>query len=222
MWSGTLPGPNAAGTDGPFATLTRARDAIRRLKTESDGKLPCPVRILVRGGRYALAEPVVLGPEDSGTADYRVAYAAYRGETPVLSGGRVMTGWQPYKDKILQCTVPASRAGRWKFRQLFYNGKNQIRSRTPDFDPQNPLKGGWATVEGPAQPGSQTAFRCKPGTLGRRWAKPAEVEVNLFIGFDWANNIVPVRRTLEANLPVRHVGRPFRAVPVGPEGPTYG
>ena len=31
-----------------------------------------------------------------------------------------------------------------------------------------------------------------------------------------------VRRTLEANLPVRHVGWPFRAVPVGPEGPTYG
>jgi ABC-type bacteriocin/lantibiotic exporter with double-glycine peptidase domain len=35
-------------------------------------------------------------------------------------------------------------------------------------------------------------------------------------------DLLQIRRTLEANLPVRHVGRPFRAVPVGPEGPTYG
>ena len=33
-WSGTLPAPNEAGTDGPFATLARARDAIRALKQE--------------------------------------------------------------------------------------------------------------------------------------------------------------------------------------------
>jgi hypothetical protein len=31
-WTGTLPEPNAAGTDGPFATPTRARDAARRLR----------------------------------------------------------------------------------------------------------------------------------------------------------------------------------------------
>ena len=30
-WSGTLPAPNAACTDGPFATLVRARDAVRQL-----------------------------------------------------------------------------------------------------------------------------------------------------------------------------------------------
>ncbi|MDD4019648.1 MAG: hypothetical protein PHV28_17095, partial [Kiritimatiellae bacterium] len=32
-WSGGLPAPNRAGTDGPFATVTRARDAVRALKT---------------------------------------------------------------------------------------------------------------------------------------------------------------------------------------------
>ncbi len=36
-WSGRLPEPNADRTDGPFATLKRARDEIRRLKSE--GKL---------------------------------------------------------------------------------------------------------------------------------------------------------------------------------------
>ena len=31
-WSGTLAAPNAAGTDGPFATIARARDAVRRFR----------------------------------------------------------------------------------------------------------------------------------------------------------------------------------------------
>ena len=31
-WSGTLAAPMVDGTDGPFATLERARDAIRELK----------------------------------------------------------------------------------------------------------------------------------------------------------------------------------------------
>ena len=31
-WSGKLESPNADKTDGPFATLARARDAVRELK----------------------------------------------------------------------------------------------------------------------------------------------------------------------------------------------
>jgi hypothetical protein len=198
-WSGTLPEPNATATDGPLASLAGARNAIRQLKRAFGGQLPCSVRVHLRGGRYPLAEPFVLGPEDGGTPDFQVTYTAYRGETPVLSGGRVITGWKPYKDKILQCSIPARKGGSWKFRQLFYNGKNQIRARTPNFDPQNPLKGGWATMEGPATSGSQTAFRYKPGTFSRRWARPTQAEVNTYIGFDWDNNIIPIKSIDEQN-----------------------
>jgi len=35
-WSGKLSEPNADNTDGPFATLERARDAIRALNQASD------------------------------------------------------------------------------------------------------------------------------------------------------------------------------------------
>ncbi len=37
-WSGRLPEPNAARTDGPLATLAGARDAVRRLEPEPGGK----------------------------------------------------------------------------------------------------------------------------------------------------------------------------------------
>ena len=33
-WSGKLPAPNKQESDGPFATLVRARDAIREMKAE--------------------------------------------------------------------------------------------------------------------------------------------------------------------------------------------
>ena len=39
VWSGTLPEPNHDGTDGPFATLARARDAVRQLRA-SQPKIP--------------------------------------------------------------------------------------------------------------------------------------------------------------------------------------
>ena len=192
-WSGTLARPNAAGTDGPFATLNQARKALSQVKLKSGGKLPCPMWVYLHEGKYPLKEPFVLGPEDSGTPDCPIVYSASPGEKPILSGGRRITDWKPYQGRILRASVPPSQAGKWTFRQLFYNGTNQIRARTPNFVPQDPLKGGWATMEGPAQPGSQTAFRYKPGTFSRHWAKPHQAEVNVFIGLDWANNIIPIK-----------------------------
>ena len=51
--------------DKPFATLNRARDAIRALKL--DGGLKSPVTVYLRGGTYEISEPFILTAEDSGT-----------------------------------------------------------------------------------------------------------------------------------------------------------
>jgi len=50
-WSGRLARPNATSTDGPFATLERARDAVRELKAR--GGLPATgVTVELNGGTY--------------------------------------------------------------------------------------------------------------------------------------------------------------------------
>ena len=49
-WSGKLSEPNAEGTDGPLASITRARDIVRELKMA--GKLSGPITVWIRGGRY--------------------------------------------------------------------------------------------------------------------------------------------------------------------------
>lgn len=128
LWSGILEAPNAAGTDGPLATLAGARDAVRALK-QAD-KLSGPVKVLIRGGRYFTPSPVVFEPEDS----WQIIYSAYPGEEPVIDGGRRIEGWriETQGDKNVWVTqIPEVAAGEWYFRQLFVNGERRNRPRLP-------------------------------------------------------------------------------------------
>lgn len=97
LWSGKLASPNESKTDGPFATLERARDAIRQLKQQ--GELPKGGAIVeVRGGVYQLARPLEFTAEDSGTPNAPVVYRARKGETVRLLGGKQITNWQKVTD----------------------------------------------------------------------------------------------------------------------------
>lgn len=100
----------------PFATLKRARDAVRKVKGKGQ-----PINVIIRGGKYYLDETLVLSSKDSGTQDFPITYIAYPGEKPILSGGRRIMGWKPsdFSAKILQCDLPEAKGSKWKFRQLF-------------------------------------------------------------------------------------------------------
>lgn len=130
QWSGLLAAPDAEGTDGPKATLAGARDAIRVWRSRT--ATPEPVTVYVRGGAYTLTEPFVLGPEDSGTADAPVTYAAWPGESPVFSGGRVIDNGRATPEGRVQFHLPEVERGEWAFNQIFINGKRRTRARTPD------------------------------------------------------------------------------------------
>ncbi|MEM3389244.1 MAG: right-handed parallel beta-helix repeat-containing protein [Thermoproteota archaeon] len=134
-WSGKTPTPNQFKTDGPFATLRRALESIRELKHQWGGILKQPVTVLIRGGTYFLAEPLVFTPEDSGTLKNPISFAAYPGEKPVISGGRLLTGWeQRVADgrKLWVAEVHEAFGGKWFFRNLWINGHRCIRARSPN------------------------------------------------------------------------------------------
>ena len=123
---------NRGTIDKPFATLARARDAVRGFKID----VPKPVTVLVREGTYYLGETLVFGPGDSGTDFQPITYAAYGDEKPILSGGAKLDAkWKPYRDGIMKCSVVKG----MDFDQLFINGKRQKRARYPDFNPDKPL-----------------------------------------------------------------------------------
>lgn len=242
-WSGRAAEPNAEKTDGPFATLLRARNAIREMKAEGD--LKRAVTVMVRGGKYCLQETLVLRGEDSGTADCPVTYTAYPGEKPVLSGGRRIEGWKPYKGKILQCELPEARGGKWRFRQLFFNGRRQVRARYPSFDPENPFYGGWLFTGGHGEEGDNKplgwyaqnpieedpngAFKYKPGTFKRRWKKPTEAEVYI-VNVSGTSNTIRIKTIDEENCVISlvHAVKDFMRVPLNratggiwPNAPFY-
>ena len=94
-WSGQLAQSNPDRTDGPFATLTRARDAVRALKKESRKK---DVLVLIRGGSYRLSDTVVFSLEDSAPVDGTITYAAYAGESPIFTSLVPIRSWQKASD----------------------------------------------------------------------------------------------------------------------------
>ncbi len=96
-WSGTLASPNAQGTDGPFATLEQARDAVRALKVKQALPQEGAV-ILVRGGDYYRETSFLLGPEDSAPEGGCIRYAAYPDEHPRLLGGKPVGPFVPVSD----------------------------------------------------------------------------------------------------------------------------
>ena len=155
-WSGKLPESNANRTDGPFRSLQRARDVVRELKRK---ELPeGGITVLVRGGTYYLPEPLQFAPEDSGTETSPIVYAAYPGETPILSGGRPVGPWRR-EGELFVADVPKVTEGNWYFRQLFVGDERQIRARTPNFDPENPYTGGWYFVsKAPGLDGEEGVF----------------------------------------------------------------
>lgn len=195
------PGGNDAhpGTaERPFATLHRARDAVRALKARQP--LTTAVRVHVADGRYALSAPLELTPADSGTPQTPITYEAQPGAQPVFSGGRKISGWQPAEHGLWKTQLPEAAAGRWYFEQLWVNGQRATRARTPNkfffFMPdirQEVLQVGAGNK---AERARQTiTMRPQDFRAALSGVSPAELrDVNLLVYHNWDNT----RRFLES------------------------
>ena len=124
---------NNPGTEAkPFATIDRARDAVRELK--KSGPLAKPVSVILLGGTYNLKEALVLTPEDSGTETCPVTYSSADREIAVVSGGKTITGWKKGKKGLWTVSLPEVASGGWYFTSLFVNGISCPRPRLPEED----------------------------------------------------------------------------------------
>ena len=183
-WSGTRPAPTWTRSDGPFATLPRAVAAAREWKQHAGSAPTQSPSIFLRAGLYFLAEPLALGPEDSG-----LSISAYGTERPELSGGRRVTGWQAVTvdgRRLWAAALPEVREGKWFFRELWTNGKRAVRARHPN---RGYLKVD-ALLDNPAEwTKGQMRFAFYPGDLPA-WKTATEAE------------IVVMSRWVESRLPI--------------------
>lgn len=183
-WSGHLDSPNADGTDGPFATLARAADAVAEARASG---VPA-VRVLVREGIYELEAPLVLTAAHSGSAEHPTTFAAYPGERPVISGGLPIADWYSGElngHEVWVSNMPTG-AG---FAQLFVNGERRPRTRLPEEGVY------WFTdyADLPAdapwnKPCRQMKFA--EGDLDPGWHSLTDIEIVAFTR--WIDNRMPI------------------------------
>ena len=200
----------------PFATLERARDAVRALKAQ--GKLPrSGVTVWLRGGDYPRTNALELSAQDSGTPDAPIVWRGYKNEAARLLGGRTLSGFQPVSDPAVRARLdPAARAhavqlnlralgltnfGELKSRgfarpvtvahgELFFGGKPMTLARWPN-------EGEFAQIAGCPVPqkdehggqlGALTNGFFYSGDRPRRWQEPRDLWVHGYWAYDWANS----------------------------------
>jgi hypothetical protein len=182
---------NPGTLERPFATIVKARYAVRALIAAG---LEADVTVSLREGTYRLDEPLTFGPEDSGSEEHAITYAAHADENVAISGGRaisevVITGgraitrWKRTQGQIWTTEVPGVREGKWYPRHLWVNGRRAVRARTPnaDADPSHLQLKGVDLSEDRAR----FTLTLEPGVLGD-WQNPSDVEV--MIAGNWAIN----------------------------------
>ncbi len=171
---------NPGTPEKPFATIAKARDAVRRLIAAG---LAGDVNVVIREGTYRLEAPLAFGPEDSGTDEHAITYAAAPGEKVVVSGGRPITGWRRAEGEVWTAQVPGVAEGKWYPRHLWVNGRRAVRARTPNQDAEEPCR----QLQGVDLSSDRSRFTLtlEPGILGD-WQNAADVEV--MIAGNWAIN----------------------------------
>ena len=205
-WSGRYEKPVHDGKDGPLATLPAALRAARTTR-RVPGEAADRFTIFLRGGTHVITEPIVLGPEDSGSSPGNpFCIASFAGEKPVISGGRRIVGWSRVEGKpdLWQVRLQDVAEGKWYFRQLFLNGRRMQRARIP--------RAGYLQAEGEYLTNHPIRFKFRGEDIRREWidsdveliALHKWIDVRQFIrAVDFTNRVV----TLSADI-AEHVKEP--------------
>jgi len=224
---------NPGSETAPFATLERARDAVRELKG-AEGIPEGGMNIWVHGGRYPRKETFLLGKEDGGEQDRPVSYKAVEGEMVRITGSQEIpsAAFQPIADptvierldpsavgKILRANLheigiedlgvfPEQFEGAPVIPELFFNDQRMALARWPNE--------GWAEIEtviesGPAPWRNHESDRLGvfeyAGDRPARWLRAPEVWLQGYWCFDWSCETIKVK-TIDVEK--RHItlGRP--------------
>ena len=168
---------NPGTADKPLASLAAARDTVRKLVAAG---LKADVTVQLAGGVYPLVQPLVVGPEDSGSEQHAITYAAAPGATVVVSGGRRITGWKKGEGELWTADVPDAKTG---FRNLWVNGRRAVRARFPNED-DNPSR---VQLQDSSLSKDLKAWTMKlaPGVV-KDWKNPSDIEI--LVDGNWAIN----------------------------------
>lgn len=207
-----------AGTEAkPFATPERARDQIRRLKSE--GLLREGATVILHGGIHVRRETFELDARDSGTAHFPMRWEAAAGEEVRWTGGPVLPArafrllendatlkrlpdttrahvreldLRPFADAQLG-EYPSTFRGAPAVPELFFNDRRMTVARWPNR--------GWATISKIIESGSVPREGDQSGRPGvfeysgdapARWNADAGVWLQGYWCYDWYDETIRI------------------------------
>lgn len=106
----------------PFLTLSRAREEIKKHNANMQGDIV----VHLASGEYNIDEAEIITQACSGRNGYRVYFKGDENTGTILSGGKRITGWQPWKNGIYKAKLDSVN----ELRELYVNGLPAIRARS--------------------------------------------------------------------------------------------
>jgi len=212
----------------PFASLERARDAVRDLKRASGGESKHPVEIITHG-ELTMLQPLTLDKSDSGTKKYTITYKGAKNSK--LVGGKVLRGFAPVTDpavlslldesakaKVVQVDLRA--LGITNFgspasggMEVFFNDKPMTLARWPNE--------AFTKIAGVATNKPNSIHGHKGDLVGdvfykgnrpSRWLKEQDPWVHGYWFWDWSDqrqqveSIDPASKLIKIKPPYHHYG----------------
>ena len=100
------------------ATPATLQKVMKQVGAAAKG-MKTDIVVTLHGGEYELSEPLTFGPNSSANNTHTITLRAAAGETPVISGGRQVTGWKRIHGNLWCAPLQSDH----KLRSLFVNGK---------------------------------------------------------------------------------------------------
>jgi len=141
---------------GAIQTLQQARDEARLQRASG---VRGTISITLHTGLYQLTKTLELT-----SADSDITWTAATGENPVISGGRLLTGWVKQSDRLWTTNAPGP-----FFRQMFVDGHRAIRARTPNF--------GYFRIDGESSRAKPFELHFRGDDIKSAWANSPDAEV---------------------------------------------
>ncbi len=151
-------------------TLAQAQKIVRNNTAKMQGN----ITVYLRGGTYQISSTLVLTSKDSGQNGYNVVWKAYNNETPIISGGKSITGWTLYDSSK---NIWVANAQGVTSRDFYVNNERATRAR---FD---------GTLSGITK--TNSGFMFSTGSLPSSFARPQDLELHTNIL--WQYNIAPIK-----------------------------
>lgn len=180
---------SVAGDDLNPGTIELPYQSIAKAISESQlfaGKEE--VNIWIGEGTYYLSETVLLNASFSGTRERPFVVSALPGANVTIKGSKLLGDlrWREHHNGIYVTKVPDD----LKIDQLFVNNERQVRARFPNYDHQNPLRGGkgYQLVTGGTDKRYDEWFTYDPEKFtDKEWRNPETGIVHAFQSHNWGN-----------------------------------